>query len=69
MRLAFGTFLGMPDPMVFMGDREFLGPRMRSKNVKALAAIKATSKEKDLKAKVTGTIKEEVIQVESIQIE
>jgi hypothetical protein len=38
-------------------------------NVKALAAIKATSKEKDLKAKVTGTIKEEVIQVESIQIE
>jgi hypothetical protein len=38
-------------------------------NVKALAAIKATSKEKDLKAKVTGTVKEDVIQVESIQIE
>ena len=37
-------------------------------NVKALAAIKATSKEKDLKAKVTGTVKEDVIQVESIQI-
>jgi len=38
-------------------------------NVKALAAIKATSKEKDLKAKVTGTVREDVIQVESIQIE
>jgi hypothetical protein len=37
-------------------------------NVKALAAIKATSKEKDLKAQVTGTIKEDVIQVESIEI-
>jgi GNAT superfamily N-acetyltransferase len=38
LRLAFGTFLGMPDPMAFMEDRDFLGPRMRSKNVKALAA-------------------------------
>ena len=38
-------------------------------NVKTLAALKATSKEKDLKAKVTGTIKEDVIQVESIEIE
>jgi len=38
VRLAFGTFLGMPDPMTFMGDREYLGPRIRSKNVKALAA-------------------------------
>jgi len=38
VRLAFGTFLGMPDPMAFMGDRDFLRPRMRSKNVKALAA-------------------------------
>jgi GNAT superfamily N-acetyltransferase len=38
VRLAFGTFLGLPDPMAFMGDRDFLGPRMRSKNVKALAA-------------------------------
>lgn len=37
-------------------------------NVKALAAIKATGKEKDLKAQVTGTIKEDVIQVESIEI-
>ena len=38
-------------------------------NAKALAALKATSKEKDLKAKVSGTVKEDVIQVESIQIE
>jgi hypothetical protein len=38
-------------------------------NVKALAALKASAKEKDLKAKVTGTKKEDVIQVESIQIE
>lgn len=38
VRLAFGTFLGLPDPMAFMEDRDFLGPRMRSKNVKALAA-------------------------------
>jgi hypothetical protein len=38
-------------------------------NVKALAALKASTKEKDLKAKVTGTKKEDVIQVESIEIE
>jgi hypothetical protein len=38
-------------------------------NVKALAALKASTKEKDLKAKVTGSKKEDVIQVESIQIE
>src|SRR6266699_5771490 len=38
-------------------------------NAKALATLKATSKEKDLKAKVSGTLKDEVIQVDSIQIE
>jgi GNAT superfamily N-acetyltransferase len=38
VRLAFGTFLGMPDPMTFMEDRDFLGPRLRSKNVKVVAA-------------------------------
>jgi hypothetical protein len=38
-------------------------------NVKALAALKATSKDKELKTKVTGALKDEVIQVESIQIE
>ena len=38
MRLAFGTFLGIPDPMTFMGDRNFIVPRFRSKHVKVLAA-------------------------------
>ncbi len=38
-------------------------------NAKALAAIKATSKEKDLKAKVTGKMDGEVIQVSAIEIQ
>lgn len=38
-------------------------------NVKTLNALKATSKEKDLKVKVTGTMKSDVIEVESIEIE
>jgi hypothetical protein len=38
-------------------------------NAKALAALKATDKEKDLKAKVTGTMDGEIVQVESIAIE
>jgi hypothetical protein len=38
-------------------------------NVKALNALKAASREKDLKAKVTGTMKDDVIQVDSIEIE
>lgn len=37
-------------------------------NVRALAALKASSKDKDLKAKVTGTLKEDVIQVDSIEL-
>ena len=37
-------------------------------NAKALAALKATTKEKDLKAKVTGTMDGDVIQVESIEV-
>jgi GNAT superfamily N-acetyltransferase len=36
--LAFGTFLGMPDPLEFMGDRNFIAPRFRSTHVKVLAA-------------------------------
>src|ERR1700756_2198332 len=27
VRLAFGTFLGVPDPMQFMGDRDLMTPR------------------------------------------
>ena len=40
-----------------------------SGNAKALAALKATSKEKDLKAKVTGTLDGETVQVESVVLE
>jgi GNAT superfamily N-acetyltransferase len=36
--LAFGTFLGMPDPLAFMGDRNFMTPRWRSPHVKTIAA-------------------------------
>ena len=38
MRLAFGTFLGMPDPTRFLADRDMITPRWRSPNAKVLAA-------------------------------
>jgi len=38
-------------------------------NAKALAALKATEKEKDLKAKVEGTLDGDTVQVSSISIE
>lgn len=38
-------------------------------NAKALVALKATSKEKDVKAKVTGNQDGDLIKVEAIQIE
>ena len=38
VRLAFGTFLGLPNPLDFMGDRNFMAPRWRSANVKVIAA-------------------------------
>ena len=38
-------------------------------NAKAVAALKASSKEKDLQATVTGTLQDGTIQVESIQIQ
>ena len=38
-------------------------------NSKAVAALKATDKEKDLKAKVTGKMEGDLIQVESIDIQ
>ena len=37
-RLAFGTFLGLPDPLDFMDDRNFIAPRRRSSHVEAIAA-------------------------------
>lgn len=30
MRLAFGTFLGLPDPMKFMGDADYVNTRYRA---------------------------------------
>jgi hypothetical protein len=53
---------------IVLADGKFIKFDERG-NVKALAALKAATKEKDLKATVTGAIKEDVIQVESIQIE
>jgi len=38
VRLAFGTFLGLPNPLDFMGDRLYIEPRWRSPNVKTVAA-------------------------------
>jgi GNAT superfamily N-acetyltransferase len=38
VRLAFGTFLGVPNPLDFMGDRTFMAPRWRSPHVKVIAA-------------------------------
>lgn len=37
-RLAFGTFLGVPNPLEIFGDRSFIAPRWRSPNTKVLAA-------------------------------
>jgi GNAT superfamily N-acetyltransferase len=38
MRLAFGTFIGLPNPSEFMGDREVLIPRWHAPHVSTLAA-------------------------------
>ncbi len=38
LRLAFGTFLGLPNPLDFMGDRDLITPRWRSTHVKVIAA-------------------------------
>lgn len=38
MRVAFGTFLGMPEPRTFMGDAAFVQPRWRSNPAGAFAA-------------------------------
>ncbi|MGH3933799.1 MAG: GNAT family N-acetyltransferase, partial [Pseudonocardiaceae bacterium] len=38
MRLAFGTFLGLPDPMAFMGDGDCVRSRWRADRGAALAA-------------------------------
>jgi len=38
-------------------------------NAKALAALKATSKDKDLKAKVSGTVEGDLVKVETVEIQ
>jgi GNAT superfamily N-acetyltransferase len=38
VRIAFATFLRLPSPADFMGDRDLMTPRWRSKNVKVIAA-------------------------------
>jgi hypothetical protein len=38
-------------------------------NAKALAALKGTAKEKDLKAKVTGALDGDTVQVETVELQ
>src|SRR4051794_24416679 len=38
MRLAFGTFLGLPDPAAFMGDADYVRSRWGADPASALAA-------------------------------
>lgn len=38
LRLAFGTFLGLPDPMAFMGDGDYIRSRFAAAPQAALAA-------------------------------
>lgn len=38
MRLAFGTFLGLPEPMKFMGDADYIKTRFRADPQAALVA-------------------------------
>jgi GNAT superfamily N-acetyltransferase len=38
VRLAFGTFLGLPNPLDFMSDRSCIAPRWRATHVKVIAA-------------------------------
>jgi GNAT superfamily N-acetyltransferase len=38
VRLAFGTFLGLPDPLKFMGDADYVRTRWRANPAGALAA-------------------------------
>ena len=38
MRLAFGTFLGLPDPASFMGDASYVRPRWKADTRAAFAA-------------------------------
>ncbi|MGA2133672.1 MAG: hypothetical protein ABSH50_15370 [Bryobacteraceae bacterium] len=51
-----------------LGDGKFM-KFDEAGNAKALAVLKATKKEKDLKAKVTGTLDGDTVQVDSVELE
>lgn len=51
-----------------MGDGKFL-KFDESGNARALAALKKTTKEKDLKAKVTGSLDGDLVKVDSIDLQ
>ena len=51
-----------------LGDGKFV-KLDEAGNAKALAVLRATSKEKDLKAKVTGTLDGDTVQVSEIEIQ
>lgn len=38
VRLAFGTYLGLPNPLDFLGDRDLVRPRWSASNVRMIAA-------------------------------
>jgi len=42
MRLAFGTFIGLPDPLAFMGDADYVRTRWRANPLAAFAAESAS---------------------------
>lgn len=39
MRLAFGTFIGLPDPLAFMGDADYVHTRWRADPLAAVGAL------------------------------
>jgi predicted N-acetyltransferase YhbS len=39
MRVAFGTFLGLPEPATFMGDASYVGNRFRADPTSAFTAV------------------------------
>jgi hypothetical protein len=53
---------------IVLGDGKFV-KFDETGNTKTLAALKASTKDKDLKAKVTGKLDGDVIQVESIELQ
>ena len=65
---AYILDMSNPTSPVVLSDGKFL-KLDEGGNGKALAALKATEKEKDLKVKVTGKLDGETIQVDSLALE